>query len=229
MNNTEYGASVYRTLASDTVDPSLRDKRRVTEPVIKYAKTTDGVNIAYYAIGAGSPLIYLTPRSHLEREWRYPEQRAWLDRLAENHRLFRYDRRGIGLSDRDREFDFNDLLLDIEAVVLKEGLNRFAVMARVSSAAVAILYASRHPQLVSHLVLFCPYIHNRDLRESSPPHEAVRAAAAIDWQTYTQLLAELTTGWVDMTTRRTAMPPTFETAPGSMVIRVLWSASRTVT
>jgi pimeloyl-ACP methyl ester carboxylesterase/DNA-binding CsgD family transcriptional regulator len=167
------------------------------QPVIQYAKTSDGVNIAYYAIGSGSPLMYLTPRSHLEREWQYPDQRVWLDRLAENHRLFRYDRRGIGLSDPDH-FEFDDLLLDIEAIALKEGLNRFALVARASSAAVAILYAFRHPKQVSHLILFCPYIHNRDLRGSSPAHEAVRATAAIHWETYTQLLAELTTGWVDM-------------------------------
>jgi hypothetical protein len=58
------------------------------EPVIQYAKTNDGVNIAYYAIGNGEPpLIYLTPGSHLEREWEYPEQRSWLERLAKNYRL----------------------------------------------------------------------------------------------------------------------------------------------
>jgi pimeloyl-ACP methyl ester carboxylesterase/DNA-binding CsgD family transcriptional regulator len=168
------------------------------EPVIRYAKTGDGVNIAYYAIGVGPPLLYLTPRSHLEREWEYPEQRAWLERLAESRRLIRFDRRGIGLSNRDRDFDIEQLPYDIEAVMRKEGLRRLDLIARASSAAVAILHASRYPEQVSHLILFCPYIHNRDLRGSSPPHEAVRAAAAIDWGTYTQLLAELTTGWVDM-------------------------------
>jgi pimeloyl-ACP methyl ester carboxylesterase/DNA-binding CsgD family transcriptional regulator len=165
------------------------------EPVIRYAKDSDGVRIAYYSIGAGPPLIYMTPRSHLEREWQYPEQRAWLERMAKDRRLIRFDRRGTGLSDRDREFDFNDLPRDIEAVVRKEGIERFALMGRVPSAAVAIRYASRYPQQVSHLILFCPYINNR---ESSPPYQAIRAAAEIDWMTYTQLLAELTTGWVDM-------------------------------
>jgi pimeloyl-ACP methyl ester carboxylesterase len=64
-------------------------------PVIQYARTTDGLSIAYYAIGDGAPpLVYLTPGSHLEREWAYPEQRAWLQRLAQNHRLFRFDTRG---------------------------------------------------------------------------------------------------------------------------------------
>ena len=168
------------------------------EPVIRYARASDGVRIAYYSIGAGPPLIYMTPRSHLEREWQYPEQRAWLERMAKDRRLIRFDRRGTGLSDRDREFDFNDLPRDIEAVVRKEGIERFALMGRVPSAALAIRYASTYPQQVSHLILFCPYIRNRHQLESAPPYQAVRAAAEIDWMTYTQLLAELTTGWVDM-------------------------------
>lgn len=145
-----------------------------------------------------APLIYMTPRSHLQREWEYPEQRTWLERLAQNRRLIRFDRRGTGLSDPDRAPDVNHLPGDIEAVARKEGLKRFALMGRVSSAAAAILYSCRYPEQVSHLVLFCPYIHNQELLESSPPHQAVRAAAAIDWKTFTQLLAELTTGWVDM-------------------------------
>ena len=40
------------------------------EPQIQYAKTEDGVSIAYYAIGQGPALLFLTlPMSHLEAEW----------------------------------------------------------------------------------------------------------------------------------------------------------------
>jgi hypothetical protein len=35
------------------------------EPQVKYAKTTDGVNIAYYTLGSGPPFVWLTsPQSH---------------------------------------------------------------------------------------------------------------------------------------------------------------------
>jgi hypothetical protein len=65
------------------------------EPAIQYARTSDGVNIAYYSIGAGEPpLVYLTTGSHLEREWACPEQRQWLQRLAADRRLVRFDRAG---------------------------------------------------------------------------------------------------------------------------------------
>jgi pimeloyl-ACP methyl ester carboxylesterase/DNA-binding CsgD family transcriptional regulator len=168
------------------------------EPVIRYARTSDGIKIAYYGIGSGPPLIYLTPKSHLEREWQYPEQRAWLQELAQRHRVFRFDRRCIGLSDSVGEFGVDELLIDVEALVKEEGLGRFALVARVSSASTAILYANKHQEQVSHLVLFCPYIHNQELLQNSGPHQAVRATAAIDWGTFTQTLAELTTGWTDM-------------------------------
>jgi pimeloyl-ACP methyl ester carboxylesterase len=169
------------------------------EPVIQYARTNDGVNTAYYALGDAEPrLVYLTPGSHLEREWEYPEQRSWLELLAKNHRLIRFDCRGTGLSDRDKEFDFSLMALDVEAVVRKERLNRFALMGTAPSAAVAIHYASDHPEYVSHLVLWCPYAPSTVSLAASPPLEAISAAASKDWVTFTQLLGELATGWVDM-------------------------------
>jgi pimeloyl-ACP methyl ester carboxylesterase/DNA-binding CsgD family transcriptional regulator len=166
------------------------------EPRIQYAKTSDGVNIAYHAIGDGPALVYLIPVSHLEREWAYPEQRVWLERLAQHHRLIRLDSRGIGLSDRHVGFEFDSISLDVDAVVRKEGLKRFALMGDMSAAAVAIVYAYRFPERVSHLVLWSPY--GPDSVDSSPPFQAVRAAATKDWRTYVQVLAELLTGWADM-------------------------------
>jgi pimeloyl-ACP methyl ester carboxylesterase/DNA-binding CsgD family transcriptional regulator len=167
------------------------------EPVIQYAKTNDGVNIAYYAIGDGEPpLVYLTPGSHLEREWEYSEQRSWLERLAKNYRLIRFDCRGTGLSDRDKQFDFSLMSLDIEAVVRKERLKRFALMGVAAAGASAILYAHRWQEQVSHLVLWCPYSPASDSRVSSPPLQAVLATK--DWRTFTQFLGELSTGWMDM-------------------------------
>jgi pimeloyl-ACP methyl ester carboxylesterase/DNA-binding CsgD family transcriptional regulator len=168
----------------------------VTQPSIQYARTDDGVNIAYYSIGEGPPLVYLAPISHLEAEWRYPEQRAWLERLAEHHRLIRLDFRGSGLSDRDVQFEFPLLSVDVDAVVRKERLKRFAVFGGLSAAAAAILHASRFREDVSHLILWCPYVS--DATDLSPTIQAVRAGASRDWGTFLQILAELLTGWRDM-------------------------------
>jgi pimeloyl-ACP methyl ester carboxylesterase/DNA-binding CsgD family transcriptional regulator len=168
------------------------------EPVIRYARTSDGVNIAYYSIGEGPPLIYSNPGSHLEREWGHTEQRRWTEQLAANFRLIRYDVRGSGLSDRKGKFIPDEGILDIEAVVRQERLRRFALLGLLSSAAIAVLYACRHPEQISHLILWSPYVSYRDFLEASPQLRALRPAAAIDWRTYTEFLAECLTGRDDL-------------------------------
>ncbi len=42
---------------------------------IQYAQTTDGVNIAYYTLGAGMPVVLMPnfPFCHLEKLWQVPE------------------------------------------------------------------------------------------------------------------------------------------------------------
>ena len=73
------------------------------EPRIQYAKTSDGVNIAYWTLGEGLPLVIMPAGifSHIQLEWQAPELRRWYERLSETRRLVRYDDRGVGLSDRD--------------------------------------------------------------------------------------------------------------------------------
>jgi pimeloyl-ACP methyl ester carboxylesterase len=167
------------------------------EAPVQYARTSDGVSIAYYAIGQGPTLIYIAPGSHLEREWQYPEQRAWLERLAAGRRLIRFDHRSTGLSDLDSNYTPQLAVQDIEAIARREKLTRFAIFGQLYGAAIAILYACRYPETVSQLVLWSPYANFRDFADSSPPLQASRAAAAIDFQTHTELLAQMITGWTD--------------------------------
>jgi hypothetical protein len=54
------------------------------EPRIQYARTSDGVNIAYHSFGDGEPLVYLSPGGHLGQSWQYHEARAWLERIGAN-------------------------------------------------------------------------------------------------------------------------------------------------
>ena len=48
------------------------------EPRIQYAKTSDGVSIAYTVFGEGLPIVHppLLPASHLQLEWDMPVRRA---------------------------------------------------------------------------------------------------------------------------------------------------------
>ena len=123
---------------------------------IRFASSADGVRIAYAQSGQGDPLVW-GPHwmSHLEWEPQTPVWGPWLRALSRRNRLLRYDTRGTGLSDRDPpSMSFEDQLSDLEAVVDAAGLERFALLGMSWGGAIAIRYATRHPEQVSRLLLF---------------------------------------------------------------------------
>jgi len=95
------------------------------EPQIRYAHTSDGVNIAFWAIGEGPALLHLPwgTMSHCQGEWRLGGCRRWYERLATRSTVIRYDPRGCGMSDPIRgALSVDDLVSDVEAVVAALGL-----------------------------------------------------------------------------------------------------------
>lgn len=72
--------------------------------------------------------------------------------------LIRYDQRGCGLSDRSLpSFDIAACVEDLEAAVEAPGLKRFALFGMSQGGAIAVAYAARHPDRVSHLILVGAY------------------------------------------------------------------------
>ena len=171
----------------------------MAEPRIQYAMTSDGVNIAYSAGGRGTPLIHTPnpPVGHLTWEWRMPEYREWYERLASRWRLIRYDGRGAGLSDRDlKSYTLDELVLDLEAVADSLTAERFVLFAQFHCGPPAIAYAHRHPDRVSHLILWQTYSRVSDYT-SQRRVQATRAIVPKDWQTYTETFAHSVFGWED--------------------------------
>jgi class 3 adenylate cyclase len=168
----------------------------VTEPRIQYAKTKDGVSIAFWTLGEGTPLVCLPPPfSHIQMEWEYPECRRWYERLAEKRMLIRYDYRGSGLSERDvHDFSLDAHVLDLEAVVDRLGLERFALYGAFHTGPAAINYAARHPERVSHLILWCAYAQPSEWTQS-PELQATRGLIEKDWTTYSETVAHVIMGW----------------------------------
>jgi class 3 adenylate cyclase len=114
------------------------------------------VNIAFFAIGSGPPLIICPfgPFSHLRLEQQIPQTREMEEYLGRGRTLIRYDSRGFGLSDRaSDDFSLNASVRDLEAVVDELQLEEVQLLSVAFSAMVAIAYAARHPGRVSHLGL----------------------------------------------------------------------------
>jgi pimeloyl-ACP methyl ester carboxylesterase/DNA-binding CsgD family transcriptional regulator len=108
---------------------------------------------------------YLT---HIEFDWTSPVWRHWLTELSHNHTLLRYDERGCGLSDWDAaDLSFEGHVRDLEAVVAATGVTRFPLFGSSQGGAIAIAYAVRHPERVSHLVLCGAYVRGRLARAAS--------------------------------------------------------------
>jgi class 3 adenylate cyclase len=167
------------------------------EPGIQYGRTSDGVNIAFWTMGEGRPLIAMPsmPWSHLQLEWSIPELRRWYEDLGRGRLLVRYDGRGFGLSQREVDsMSLDAQVLDLEAVVERLGVEQFSLYAGLHSGPVAIAYATRWPERVAHLVLFCSYADGDDYG-SGPLTQATRPIIHQDWELYTEAVARLLLGW----------------------------------
>ncbi len=166
------------------------------EPRIQYAHTKDGVSIAYWTMGEGMPLVYMGfwPYEHCQREWQEPPWRPHYEHLLKGRRLIRFDGRGSGLSQRDvADFSLDARLLDLEAVVDHLGVETFALCGTRSSGPVAIAYAARRPERLSHLILRDTYA-GVDFYQL-PQVRALYSILETDWEMFTETMANVGFGW----------------------------------
>jgi len=85
-----------------------------------------GRRVAYAVTGDGPPLV--APAwwvSHLELDWRDQAFRESWDSVAEGYTLMRYDRLGVGMSDRDARDEV--LTLDGDVALLCAVLDELAL------------------------------------------------------------------------------------------------------
>jgi len=148
---------------------------------IRYCTTSDGVRLAYASTGSGPPLVKASNwLTHLDFEWNSPLWRHWWEDLSSHHRVIRYDERGNGMSQRDvSDVAFETWVRDLETVVDAAGLERFALLGISRGGSIALAYAVKHPERVSHLVLYGAFPAGR--KHSGPPEEleARRALASL--------------------------------------------------
>ncbi len=176
---------------------AISEGQWAVEPRIQYAHTKDGVSIAYWTLGEGTPFVHMPsmPWTHIQLEWQSAERRRWYERIAENWKHIRYDARGSGMSDRDvADYSLDAFALDLEAVVDRLGLERFALVAPMLAGPVAIAYSARHPQRVSHLILFNTFARASDLL-GAPQVQGLEALMDKDWELFTETMAHYILGW----------------------------------
>ncbi len=175
------------------------------DPTIAFGRTSDGVTIAYTSIGdpvgasagARPTLVHLpgVPFSNFVAEWQIPVLRQTFGTLGRELRFLQFDGRGTGRSQRDvTDFSLDAMERDLDAVAAAAGLERFALLGFYNSVMVAIDYAARHPERVSHLVLFGGSARGWNAM-SGQATQALLSLIERDWDTFAESAAHAWLGW----------------------------------
>jgi class 3 adenylate cyclase len=137
----------------------------VEPPTVDYARSSDGLDIAYATYGEGPIDLVVIPAyvSNLDLWWERPEHVRFADRLASFARLIMFDKRGTGLSGRlagtpDLETRMSDLRTVLDAC----GADRVVLQAHVlDGTALAAMFAATHPERTDAVILWCPSAKGR--------------------------------------------------------------------
>ena len=124
----------------------------------RYAVGDDGVHLAYQVTGNGSVDLVMIPGfiSHVEYRWREPALARFLRQLGLFARVIAFDKRGMGLSDRDPSDvtpTLDQRIGDIVTVMDAAGSEKAALFAWSEGGATAIRFARAHPDRVCALML----------------------------------------------------------------------------
>ncbi len=122
---------------------------------VRYARSSDGVGIAYQVAGDGPIDILAIPGfvTHLDIWWNAPTD-GLVRRLTSIGRLISFDKRGMGLSDRPDSVDAMKWVDDTIAVLDTVGAKDVVVLGISAGTPTAIRLASLYPERVRALVVF---------------------------------------------------------------------------
>ncbi len=154
--NTDKPAEVFAEEGVGRLNKARAVDLAMLQQKISYCRTPEGVRLAYATAGSGPPLVKTANwLNHLKYDWESPVWRHVVRGLAREHTLIRYDARGNGLSDWDvDEISLDAWVRDLETVVDAAGIGRFPLLGMSQGCAISIAYATRHPDRVSHLILY---------------------------------------------------------------------------
>lgn len=186
--------------AGDSTPPAP-DNVRMQQRISRLT-TEGGAELAIATAGAGRPLLYVSGWvGHLQLSWEIPEERAYLEGLAQGCLLVRYDRAGCGLSspsDRPPSLAFE--LEQLDAVAAGVGPAPFDLMGSSMGAPIAVAWAAAHPERVRRLVLYGGWSSGAEL---SPPSARDHILALVEshWGLGSDVLTDIFAPDAHTTTR----------------------------
>ena len=140
----------------------------------------DGADVYVRQIGAGHPIVVLHGGPDFDHGYLVPE----LDELAESSRLVYYDQRGRGRSAggvRPEDVTIDTEIDDLDQLRRQLQLGRIAVLGHSWGGVLAMEYATRRPEHVSHLILMnTAPASGRDAERVRQERNAARPAGDVE-------------------------------------------------
>jgi pimeloyl-ACP methyl ester carboxylesterase/DNA-binding CsgD family transcriptional regulator len=159
-----------------------------------FARLSGGGRVGFAVVGSGPALVM--PAwwvSNLVEEWRFYPLRRFVEGLAAERMVVRYDRLGTGLSDRARPREtftpeFEDATL--HAVLDELGLGRVTLLGISCGGCTAVSFAARLPERVDRLALYGSYAQGHAL---GPPQARAGMVDLVrsHWGLGSRLLADM--------------------------------------
>jgi pimeloyl-ACP methyl ester carboxylesterase len=143
----------------------------VAGPETQFARAGD-VNVAYQVVGDGPVDLVLTwgLATNVELIWEEPTYAAFVRRLGEFARVFVYDRRGCGVSDREGTTvtpTLEERAEDVLAVLDDAGSERASIFGVSEGGALAAMLAATYPERIASIVIYSTMA--RFLRDEEHP------------------------------------------------------------
>ncbi|AGB21151.1 response regulator containing a CheY-like receiver domain and an HTH DNA-binding domain [Mycobacterium sp. JS623] len=153
--------------------------------------------VAYEIRGEGPPLV--APAwwvSHLELDWQTEGVQRFWEGVADGYALIRYDRLGVGMS--DRTLRDSDLTIDVEVATLRAlldelELERVSLIGGSSGSCAAIAFAATYPERVERLLLYGSYADGAAITTAGVA-DAILATVRAHWGLGSRLLSDMFLG-----------------------------------
>jgi pimeloyl-ACP methyl ester carboxylesterase/DNA-binding CsgD family transcriptional regulator len=163
----------------------------VAAQAIRYCATPAG-RVAYSTVGSGPPLLLDSGWvTHLRAQLELYAFGSFVERLAREFTVIRYDKPGCGLSDTaDVDLSFDAQVAAALAVAGAARAGRFRVFGASQGGQIAAALAARHPERVEALALFGTCASGSDL---APPEirDSVVALMRAHWGLGSKVLTSI--------------------------------------
>ena len=163
---------------------------------MRYARTDDGVSIAYAVAGAGPAVVVMPsmPFGTLRLSTDLAACREFHAALEQRLRVVRYDARGTGLSQREvADVSPAAMQRDLQAVVDAAGLDRFGLLGAFASCLHALVYAAGSER-VQRVALWGTMLGGAP-SEKSTQTRALHSLIEQDWELFTETAVRAWMGW----------------------------------